>query len=150
MWGQAMSSGSVLCHRPRQASSSLASVHFDERIGGVGDAQSVSDSFGQKSCEGRDTSDASGLRRAGMGNSQVKWIVPASADGAIGIDAETGVNAFGGDDDVGEVVFGENGEVFLQFIEHEGNHRGWPICLRVGQALVLAGLCPSVRRCCLH
>ena len=55
-----------------------------------------------------------------MGDAQVQRIVEALGDFLVGVDDQQRVDAFGADDDVVEVVFVEDVEVFFELGDHDG------------------------------
>ncbi len=97
-----------------------AVLDFVDGVVGVGDADGVADAGGEEVAEGYDGADGAGFLGAGVGDAEVEGVVEAFGDFFIGGDDQEWVDGFGGDDDVVEVSFVEDIEVFLELGDHDG------------------------------
>jgi len=96
-------------------------LDFKDGIGGIADADGVSDAVGEEGAEGGDGSDAAGFLRAGVGDAEVERIIVTLADGGVGVDDDFGIDRFGTDDNVVKIVLVEDVQVVVEFFEHDGD-----------------------------
>jgi hypothetical protein len=93
---------------------------FVDGVVGVADADGVADAGAEEMAQGDDGADGAGFLGAGVSHAKVQGVVEAFADFFVGVDHKRGLNAFGTDDDVVEVLFFEDFEIFFELGDHDG------------------------------